>query len=205
MTNLEYLKLHDNQISDISAISGLTNLACLYLDDNRIKTIDLRNSSMSSLELFDVRGNPITSVLLSNSTLKQSVFDTLMNGGKSHPTGIAELDGVLSLDMSGVDFADTPDLSEMHTMDDLETLLLAGASNLDGSQVVSLTGELDSLDWLDVTGLWGSFDPAAKSSLLAWDAMAGNTLVLPEPAMLGMLCMVGLGLLVMRAFWIRHG
>jgi len=69
----------------------------------------------------------------------------------------------------------------MYGMDDLEKLLLAGATNLDGGQVVSLTGELDSMNWLDVRGLWDSFDVAPQGSLNAWDAVPGNTLITAEP------------------------
>ncbi len=186
LTNLTYLQLSNNQISDISAVSGLTNLTELGLFNNQVETLDLSNSDLSSLQRFNIGGNPLTSVLLTDATLSQDTFNTLMDGGGGG-TGIAELGGVLSLDMSGVDFTDISDLSKMYTMDDLETLLLAGATNLDGSQVVPLTVELDSLDWLDVTGLWGSFDTAARSSLNAWDAVAGNTLVVPEPGGIALL------------------
>jgi len=100
--------------------------------------------------------------------------------------------------MSGVDFAGISDLSAMyydHGMDDLEKLLLAGATNLDGGQVVSLTGELDSMNWLDVRGLWDSFDVAEQGSLNAWDAVPGNTLIIPEPACA---LLLALGFLALR-------
>ena len=51
------------------------------------------------------------------------------------------------------------------------------ATNLDGSSVVTLTTELDSLNWLDVTGLWVSFDTAAQESLYTWDAIEGHSLI----------------------------
>lgn len=182
LTNLNWLSLANNQISDISPVAELTNLYVLFLDNNQINTLDLSNSNLFNLYLFSISGNPLASVLLTNASFSQSGFKSLMTGGNDFSTGIAELGGVLSLDMSGVDFTDITDLSKMYTMDDLETLLLAGATNLDGSKVVQLTVELDSLDWLDVTGLWDSFDAAAQNSLRAWDAQAGNTLVVPEPA-----------------------
>ena len=53
-----------------------------------------------------------------------------------------------------------------------------------------MTNELDSLNWLDVTGLWDGFDESSQSSLLVWDAIEGKTLVgatVPEPATLSML------------------
>ena len=119
-------------------------------------------------------------------------------GGLTWKTGIADLGGVLNLDMSDVDFAGIWRLSPMYTMDDLETLSLARATNLEGSEVVGLTSELDSLNWLDVTGLWDTFDSASQGSLLAWDTIEGNTLVtaVPEPTALAtLLALVGLALL----------
>ncbi|MCD4823009.1 MAG: PEP-CTERM sorting domain-containing protein [Phycisphaerae bacterium] len=199
LTNLTLLGMNANQISDISAVSGLTNLAELYLDSNQVEIMNLSNSNLSSLENFNIQFNPLTSVLLVNATLSQAVFDVLMNGGTGEwDFGIAELTdtGVLNLDMSGVDFVGISDLSSMHMMDDLETLSLAGATNLAGSQVVALTNELDSLNDLDVAGLWDSFDAETQDELNAWDAGEGNNLVVtPEPATLSLLALGGLALL----------
>ncbi|MGD9125934.1 MAG: hypothetical protein PVH19_01035 [Planctomycetia bacterium] len=41
----------------------------------------------------------------------------------------------------------------MYTANDLVGLFLEGTTNLDGSAAVALSDGLDSLDWLDVTGL----------------------------------------------------
>ena len=79
--NLNELALVYNQISDISAVSGLTNLGGLLLLDNQIETMNLSNSNLSSLQSFDIRGNPLTDVILANATLSQTTFDILMNGG----------------------------------------------------------------------------------------------------------------------------
>jgi len=179
-------------------VSGLTNLERLHLYNNQIATMDLSGSNLSSLSYFDIEDNPLTNVLLVNATLSQSVFDVLMDGGSSIYAGIAELSDVLSLDMSGVDFVGISDLSTMYTMYDLETLLLANASDLDGGNVVTLTDELNLLNWLDVTGLWDAFDAGAQSSLNAWDAVEGNTLVTPEPATLSLLALGGLAILRRR-------
>ena len=182
-------------------VSGLANLAELYLEGNQIETLDLRGSNLSSLELFTIKNNPIRKVVLADSTLIQAVFNALMYNGETYYDGIAEMPGVLSLDLSGVDFEETPDLSKMYGMDSLETLLFAGATNLDGSQVTQLTGELDSLAWLDVTGLWESFSAGTKSLLSAWDAVDGHTLVtaVPEPATIVLLsALAGIALLRRR-------
>jgi len=181
LTNLAILDLQENQISDISAVAGLTKFESLHLGNNQIEIMNLSSADLSYLHWFSIESNPLTNVLLVDVTLSQRVFNALMDGRGPSLTGIAELPGVLTLDMSGVDFANVSDLSAMYTMDDLEELSLSTATNLDGGQVVSLTGELDSLAWLDVTGLWGSFDAGTQSSLNSWDALEGNTLVTGEP------------------------
>lgn len=184
LSDLTDLQLGNNHISNISAVAGLTNLLGLGLINNQIETMNLGSANLPSLDTFDIAGNPLASVLLADAALSQTSFNTIMDGGHLTHTGIAELPGVLNLDMSGVDFAGISDLSAMYSADDLEQLSLAGATNLGGTQVVPLTVELDSLNWLDVTGPWGSFDAGTQSSLNAWDAVEGNTLVFSEPSTL---------------------
>lgn len=198
LTKLSSLRLGSNHISDISALSKLTNLYSLNLANNQIEVLDLCGSNFPSFQYFRIEDNPITKVCLANATLRQSTFNALMNGGTSYYYGIAEVPGVSKLDLSGVDFSDISDFSLMFTMDDLEILLLRDVTNLDGSEVVAWTDELDSLNWLDVTGLWDSFDIGAKDSLLAWDAIDGNTLVVPEPATLSMLLILVAFLVIRR-------
>ncbi len=182
LSDLTDLQLDNNHISNISAVAGLANLLGLGLINNQIETMNLGSANLPSLDTFNIAGNPLASVLLADAALSQTSFNTLMDGGHLTYTGIAELPGVLNMDMSGVNFAGIPDLSAMYSADDLEQLSLAGATNLGGTQVVPLTVELDSLNWLDVTGPWGSFDAGTQSSLNAWDAVEGNTLVFSEPS-----------------------
>lgn len=206
LTNLKWLGLANNQISDISAVTGLNNLVGLFLNsnhiidifpvaglqnleylmlnDNQIESMDVRGMDLSSLGNFTISKNPLTKVFLADTTLTQKAFNAVMGDGSTYRDriGIAELGGVKLLDMSRVDFSEITDLAQMRGMDDLEELLLAGASNLDGSQVVALTAELDSLNRLDVRGLWDSFDAETRISLREWDDAAGNTLIVPEPS-----------------------
>ena len=197
LTNLATLmNLSFNQISDISAVGGLTNLTSLGLEHNQIEIMNLSGSQLSSLQNFGIEGNPVTNVLLVDATLSQTTFNALMDGG--YYTGIAELPGVLTLDLSGVDFWDISDLSTMYGLDDLWKLLLVDAINLPADQVVSLTGELDLLNWLNVTGLWETFDAPSQTSLMGWDAIPGNILIIPEPATLSLLALGGLALLRRR-------
>lgn len=200
LTNLQVLYVEDNDwlTDNISAVSELTNLVNLSLGDIPVEILDLRGSNFSSLEYFAVTiplswdfaasSNSFKEVLLADAILSQNTFNVIMDGGYdiygydiyreyAHGTGVAELNGVLSLDMSGVDFTDISDLSAMYTMDDLEELCLRNATNLDGSDVVTLTNALNSLNWLNVAGLWTSFDAGEQSLLQDWDAIEGNTLI----------------------------
>ena len=198
LTTLNGLRLTDNQISDFSTIAGLTNLFKLDLGNNQISDIS-PVVGLTNLDYFSVEDNPLTDVILKDATLNQDFFNALMNGGASNFTGLAEVSGILTLDFSGADFTSTSDLSTMYSMDDLQKLLLSEAISIDGDQVVSLTDELDSLNWLDVTGLWDSFDGATQSSLNSWDAIGGNTLVTtPEPGTLSLLWVGIMGLMKRR-------
>ncbi len=59
LESLTTLYLQDNNISDISALSGLTNLEWLYLDENNISDISAL-SGLTNLEELDLRGNPLS-------------------------------------------------------------------------------------------------------------------------------------------------
>lgn len=214
------LELHNNQISDISVLSGLPNVTRLWLwnnlvtdttplqnmkklrdlrlDDNQIAILNLAGSDLSGLQEFSIAGNPLTGVILADATLSQAGFDALMYDENTYRDGIAELPGVLTLDMSGVDFAGVSDFSKMYAMSDLQELLLSGAMNLGGGQVSAMVGELDSLNLLDVTGLWDTFDPFTQASLNSWGSAPGNTLLVPEPATLSLLTLGGIGVLMRR-------
>ena len=49
LNNLKHLFLYSNQISDISALSGLTNLETLYLKDNPVLNKKSREEIMNVL------------------------------------------------------------------------------------------------------------------------------------------------------------
>ena len=179
LTNLTDLELYYNDISDTSSLVGLTNLTRLDLNSNQIEKLDLRGSNFSVLEYFDLGNNPVTEVCLADATLSQSTFDTLMiNESLYISGGLSEIDGITKLDLSGVDFSNISSFTYMYAMNDLETLLLTDATNLSGNEVAVWSIELNSLNWLDVVGLWESFDTNTQDSLLAWSAIDGNTLVI---------------------------
>ena len=205
LTNLYRLLLRENQISDISAVARLTKLTRLSLDNNQIETIDLSNSDLSSLVAFHVSGNPLASVLLADAALTQDVFDTLMDGGLSGWTGIAELPGVLNLDMSGVDFTGISDLSDMYRMDDLTDLWLVGATNVDAGQLAALLDNLDAIEGTEIEGVlhvtqadFAALNAAGNAGwLAAWDAEPGHHVdIVPEPSSFA-LALAAFGLLAL--------
>ena len=199
--NMISLQLNANNIVDVSPIANLANLKYLALYDNQIETLNLTEANCNSLLTFNIGKNPLKKVILSHTAFAPGVFDTLMDGGDPLYTGIAGLEGVLSFDMSDADFFWILDLSSMYGMDDLEEVCLARATNLNGREVVALTTELDSLNLLDVTGLWDSFSTTEQNSLYTWGMIEGNTLItnVPEPSTLTLLlALASLGVLLKR-------
>ena len=75
----------------------------------------------------------LRTVSLKNAVVNQLSFFTLMDGGGFHTpigtvpgTGIGELEGIIELDLSGIDFVDITDLSPLYPLDDLTDLWLVG-------------------------------------------------------------------------------
>ena len=62
MTNLTYLSLDNNSVSDISAVAGLTNLASLNLGNNSVSDISplVANTGLGSGDTVYVRGNTLS-------------------------------------------------------------------------------------------------------------------------------------------------
>jgi GTPase SAR1 family protein len=61
LTQLQSLDLSANQITDISFLSGLTSLQTLYLSANQITDISFL-SGLTSLQILDLRNNQITDI-----------------------------------------------------------------------------------------------------------------------------------------------
>jgi hypothetical protein len=136
----------------------------------------------------------ITRVSLNSAQLNQDSFETLMNGGgSSYVYGIGEVDGIIELDLSGIDFVDITDLAPLYTMDDLTDLWLVGTRNLDAFQLDALLNELETIEGTDVEGIlhmtqadFNAFNTAGGGLLAAWHAEPGHhvAFVIPEPATL---------------------
>ena len=66
LTNLRWISLSQNSISDISPLSGLTNLTVLYLNDNSISDISplVANTGLGSGDEVYLGNNPLSSTSL---------------------------------------------------------------------------------------------------------------------------------------------
>ena len=74
LTNLWYLRLSYNQITDVSDLASLTSLGKLYLGENQITDVSAL-TSLTRLDWLGISGNQITdvSVLASLTDLKELV------------------------------------------------------------------------------------------------------------------------------------
>ena len=87
LTNLTHLYLTDNNVSDISSLSGLTNLTYLDLDDNNVSDISAL-SGLTKLTSLYLKGNKISdlSPLVSNTGLGTGDWVGLWSGTLSYPS-----------------------------------------------------------------------------------------------------------------------
>ena len=206
LSNLSTLYLDDNQIVSIedNTFAVLGNLHRLFLERNpELRTLNLKGADFLYLNRLSVEDSPIEKVILENALLNQNSFNGIMNSPEGHWYGLAEVSGIKELDLSGVDFSSISEFSEMYAMDDLIKLFLGDATNLAADEVTGFLSQLDSLNYLDVTGLWNewSLDGMyidAQNQMLAWDAVEGNILIIPEPATLSLLAIGSLALLRKR-------
>ncbi len=170
LTNLMRLRLQGNHISDTAPLATLTNLSDLWLGHNQIRTLDLRGGDLSSLRCLAVFDNPLEAVLLSDVTFSQPGFDAVM-------AALADVPGVRTLDLSGVDFAAISYLGAMGGLDDLQELHMVGATHLHRRSFVGLPWQLDSLTHINVAGTWDDLDDLSRAYLSYWGAVAGHTLI----------------------------
>ncbi|WP_376699917.1 leucine-rich repeat domain-containing protein, partial [Listeria innocua] len=59
LNNLRYLYMDNNQVSDLTPISGFTNLGILYLDNNQISDLT-PISSFTNLSILHLNNNQIS-------------------------------------------------------------------------------------------------------------------------------------------------
>jgi Leucine-rich repeat (LRR) protein len=198
LTNLTWLWLCDNKLTSIASgdFSGLTILEQLDLSKNRVESVesdafsglskltglDLAEADLSNVTAFSLKGcESIRRVSLRNAVLNQGVLASLLDGGKEDLVGIGELSGITSVDLSGIDFANITDLKPLYAMDDLTSIRLVNAKNLDASAFDVL---LDNLATIEGTGKEGvlymtqadfdALNEAGNGLLAVWDAEPGH-------------------------------
>ncbi|MCK5566249.1 MAG: leucine-rich repeat domain-containing protein [Planctomycetes bacterium] len=198
LTSVEHLYLGHNQISSIEsgAFAGMQNLKRLYLYGNELTSLNLSNSQFRDIEFFTVRDNPlIESVDLSNAELSQQAFDELMfRAGPIIRLGISGIPGLEELYLSGIDFTEITDLTEMYPADVLEDLFLVDITGI-GSQFDDLFNNDELASLANVYVNQSAYD-ALGAALANWEDEAGHTVhIVPEPATM---LLFGLGGIALR-------
>ena len=161
LENLEWLQLQDNQISDLSPLSSLTQLNSLYVSDNQLTSLTL--SDLPNLGYVQAQNNQITTINLTNVPNLYALY--LDNNGLSDLTdlgaSLAEQQSNnngnwLQLGLSSNGITDVSPLSGLERMGSLDLSYNAI------EDVSSLSG-LTNLWWLglrdnEITYLNGAFD-----------------------------------------------
>ena len=166
LTGLFGLQLHQNSISDISALEGLPSVIALYLQNNSISDISALEG-LTSLRYLNLTDNSISDIsalegltslkslqLYGNSIGDISVLEgmtslgTLYLGGKALISDISVLEGMTSLRYLGLEKTLISDISVLEGMTSLERLFLKGNKITDISVLEGLT----SLEMLFLRG-----------------------------------------------------
>jgi hypothetical protein len=101
LTNLTYLDLYHNQyINDISPLSGLTNL--MYLDIGANQIIDISwLSGLTNLNELRLHHNQITDILSTGNAIKPDKADSEKQSGQRYHTAIRAYESHLSGSVHG--------------------------------------------------------------------------------------------------------
>lgn len=121
MKQLKYLNLKDNYITDLSCLSGLTQLESIHFSNNNVSDIsfmkdmnDLRSISAENTGVSDI------SVLRGKTKLETVFF------GDSYVTDITPISDSRGLKQVGFNEAQIPDINALEGMTELEMVCFAG-------------------------------------------------------------------------------
>ena len=152
LTNLDYLNLESNQISDVTPLKNLTNLKHLTLWYNQISDVTpLRN--LTNLEWLELSRNQISDVTpLTNMTNMET-----LNLWGNQISDVTPLKNMTKLETLNLSVNPISDLTPLKNMTKLETLIFEGNPISDLTPLRNLTN-LNNLDLLktqisDVTPL----------------------------------------------------
>jgi len=153
------LNLRENKISDLRALSGLTGLTILVLDDNQIS--DLRAlSGLTGLTILELNDNQISDL----SALSGLTGLTELWLNNNQISDLSALSGLTGLTMLEVRNNKISDLSALSGLTGLTTLRLSGNQISDLRALSGLTG---------LTNLW--LDDNQISDLRALSSLKGLT------------------------------
>ena len=160
--NLRELGLSNNAISNVSRLSGLTNLTRLELNNNVLSAVSLSN--LPNLTTLNLRGNPLSTVSLSNLPnltrleLNNNVFSAVSLSGLTSLTKL----GLYNTSLSELSLSNLPRLESLGlhntspsavSLSGLTSLTKLGLSNTSLSELsLSNLPRLESL-WLSNTSL----------------------------------------------------
>lgn len=116
-TNLEYLSLSDNYISDISLLSNLTKLKSLYLDGNYIEDISSL-SNLTNLDSVDLEYNQITDIA-SLSNLINITYLGISDNLIQDISAISNMTKLERLDADNINVSDLTPLANLIHLTDL--------------------------------------------------------------------------------------
>ena len=139
LTNLNYLVLDSNNISDISAVAGLTNLESLSLWNNSISDISAV-AGLTNLTSLSLDNNSISDISAA-AGLTNLEF---LNLGDNSILNISAVAGLTDLTFLNLGDNSISDISAVAGLTNLESLLLWNNSISDISAVAGLT----NLTWL---------------------------------------------------------
>ncbi|MCP4033902.1 MAG: leucine-rich repeat domain-containing protein, partial [Herbaspirillum sp.] len=136
LTNLTELDLSDNEISDISAVAGLTNLIELDLSDNEISDISAV-AGLTNLTELDLSDNEISDITALEGLTNLTELD-LSDNEISDITALEGLTNLTELDLLGNRINDIKPLADNIGIGSNDTVLLYN-NYTEGSNPLSTT------------------------------------------------------------------
>ncbi|MFA5069651.1 MAG: leucine-rich repeat domain-containing protein, partial [Candidatus Omnitrophota bacterium] len=134
LTNLQELWLYDNQISDLSPLTGLSNLNYLYLNNNQISNISPL-TALTNLQDLYLRYNQISDLSPLESLINLRELDLYYN----QISDISPLAGLTHLNNLNLYYNQISDLSPLAGLTNLHNLYLKNNQISDLSPLAELT------------------------------------------------------------------
>ncbi len=138
LTALTTLYLNRTQVSDISSLRGLTALTRLSLVDTQVSDVSVLRG-LTALNYLDLRSTPVSDV----SALQGLTTLTMLDLGHTSVSDVSALQGLTSLKGLGLMYTPVSDISALKGLTALETLFLKHTQVSDVSALKGLTALTD--------------------------------------------------------------